>query len=46
MGRCPNKVVPGFVVCHEHVDKEALLLMIQQLTKQVRELKGLLYGKA
>jgi len=37
LGRCPNKVLPGFVVCHEHVNKDALILMIQQLTKELKQ---------
>jgi len=35
LGRCENKVLPGFVVCHEHVNKEALIMMIRQLTKEL-----------
>jgi hypothetical protein len=44
LGRCPNKVLPGFVVCHEHVNKEALIMMIQQLTKEVERLKKRKHG--
>lgn len=33
IGRCRNPVLPGFVVCREHVSKDALLLRIQYLEK-------------
>jgi hypothetical protein len=37
MGQCPNEALPGFVVCHEHVNKEALILMIRQLTRELEQ---------
>ena len=40
LGQCPNKVLPGFVVCHEHVNKEALIMMIHSLVKKVATLEN------
>jgi len=37
LGRCENRVLPGFVVCQEHVNREALILMVQQLTKELEQ---------
>ncbi len=32
LGQCANECVPGLVVCPEHATKEALVLLIEQLT--------------
>lgn len=45
LGQCENKCVPGFVVCHEHVNKEALLLMLQQQAREIATLKEMLNEK-
>jgi hypothetical protein len=41
LGRCQNKCLPGFVVCHEHVTKDALILTVEQLQKEVEYLRSL-----
>jgi hypothetical protein len=38
MGRCQNKCVPGLVVCLEHANKDALLMMIQHLNHKLEEM--------
>lgn len=39
MGECGKDVLEGFVVCFEHVNKEALWLMVQQERREVALLK-------
>ena len=37
IGQCPNEALEGFVVCYEHVEKAALLLMIDNLRRDLRK---------
>lgn len=46
VGQCPKEVLEGFVVCFEHVNKEALWMMVQHerrandlLRKQIKALQ-------
>lgn len=39
LGQCEEKALPGFVVCFEHVNKEALWMRVQQLESENRKLK-------
>ena len=37
MGRCPNKVFPGLVVCEEHADKTALAILAKRAMKKPKK---------
>lgn len=40
LGRCENEAMEGFVVCFEHVNKEALAMMVRQLQSENAKLKA------
>lgn len=40
IGQCQNRCVPGLVVCAEHASKDALVMLVKQLLKQIKELKA------
>ena len=37
MGQCPEDCLPGFVVCYEHANKEALFMRIVQLERALEK---------
>lgn len=39
VGQCEKDVLPGFVVCFEHVNKEALWMMLQSERHEIAQLK-------
>lgn len=40
LGHCPKEALEGFVVCFDHVNKEALWMMIQYKDHEIKKLKG------
>lgn len=39
LGECRKEALDGFTVCFDHVNKEALWMMVQQKTKEIKKLK-------
>ena len=39
IGQCQNECIPGLVVCAKHADKEALVILVKQLLKRIKELE-------
>ena len=40
LGKCPKEALEGFVVCFEHVNKEALWMMVQHKTNEIKKLQN------
>ena len=40
MGQCPKEALEGFVVCSDHVNKEALWMMVQHERAEAKKKLG------
>lgn len=40
VGRCENESIPGTVVCFEHITKDTLMIMVDQLVRDYERETG------